>query len=401
MGSDESQWIAYVGPFEFPQSAAGRRVLGISRALADCGFNVCVLSGSVGVGRAEDDRPEGATARHVAFGRSRSTTGFSRIMELFAMAMRSRRWIQRQRARPRAIVLYSGYLPYLLCFMRWARRRNIAVIFDAVEWYAAATPLRMLLSPYHWSIEVAIRVLMTRLDGIISISTAFTRYFQRKAVPVLQVPPTLATKDVPQDEHSVSRPLELVYAGNPGSKDLLATVVEAVTRMDTSGADIRLHIAGPSEEQIRTFPSMEPWLGRDLPSSIICHGTLSHSEVLSLVHRASFSVLVRPWDRVSRYGFATKFVESFAVGTPVIGNRTGDLSQYLKDGKTGFVCNGTDAGSLMNAMHRAREVDAPAYLTMRMSARRTAEESFESENYSQSLADFIGALNTNSSVRTK
>jgi len=242
---------------------------------------------------------------------------------------------------------------------------------------------------------------MPKLDGVIAISTAFSEYFKKRGLPVLRIPPTLSVEDLPYSipKKKNNNKIDLVYAGIPMRKDLLNTIVEAVIRLDTLGDRICLHIAGPTEEQIRALPSLRPWQSKRLPSSIVSHGHLSHSRTLALVHDVSFSILLRPRNRVSKYGFATKFVESFAVGTPVIANYTGDLRFYLYNGVNGFVCRRASAESMVEAISKACNINASEYQILSMNARRKAEVAFECSNYSQSLLNFVEMLKTEANER--
>ena len=78
---------------------------------------------------------------------------------------RTRAWLASAPIRPTAVILYSGYTPYLMQLRGLCRARGIPFIFDAVEWYSAATIPGFLASPYLWNTELAMRVLIPRLDG--------------------------------------------------------------------------------------------------------------------------------------------------------------------------------------------------------------------------------------------
>lgn len=388
-------WVAYVGPFMFPDTAAGKRVLGNAVALSTTNNKVYVVSPKSDSASEVLPKFESQGIWHVPIEpiHEKNSNGISRFFELVSMAVRTRRWITSQSSQPKAIIIYSGYLPYLLILTRWARHRNVPVIFDAVEWYAPTSSVRFLLSPYHLMIDFTIRVLIPRLDGVIAISNALREYFQGRGVPTVVVPPTLSTNDVSCSSTPMKRaPTEFVYAGHPGNKDLLDTIIEAFVELDPTGDVVRLHVAGPSEEDVRALPSLKRWTGVASPGSIQPHGYLTSSDTFALVRYCDYSVLLRSRTRVSRHGFATKFVESFAVGTPVVANRTGDLRKHLKDSKNGFACWGADVESLKSAIQRACTVDSAAYSKLCGNAREEAVKNFDSGRYSQSLEEFIATV---------
>ena len=74
--------------------------------------------------------------------------------------------------------------------------------------------------------------------------------------------------------------------------------------------DVLRLLVAPHEREI-------PWLRTP--------GMLAHGDVQRLVGSTDFSILVRQPCRTSQAGFPTKFVESFACGTPVIANLTSDF----------------------------------------------------------------------------
>lgn len=73
-----------------------------------------------------------------------------------------------------------------------------------------------------------------------------------------------------------------------------------------------------------------------------------------LVERASFAVTCSTW----RENMPFSIVEAFAVGTPVIGTRIGGISELVREGDTGFLCEAGSVPSLADAMRRAAALSA-------------------------------------------
>lgn len=392
-------WIAYVGPLPFPEGKAGsRRMLGNALAIALSERNVVVVSG---LERESGDVRRVAAGIDVVEVNERLSEHLPKAVRyaLYArMGHRTRDWIEAQNRPPEAIIIYSGYLPYLLTFTGWARKSGIPVIFDAVEWYAAESPLRFAFSPYLWSTELAMRVMIPRIDGVVAISRALETYYRGRGTPVLRVPPLIDTAAYKVRDPGSAGPLRLSYAGSPGSKDLLDPIVAAVLAVDQGRGVLRLEIAGLDEPGVRGLAALNAW--RDakehgLPECLRAHGTLSHAETMALVGACDFSIFIRNINRVSTYGFPTKFVESLTMGTPVIANLTSDLSEYLRDGETGFVCRHADRSSVEDALRRALALSRTKLANMRRNARAEAERSFDYRNLSDSFDAFFQAIAQN------
>ena len=151
---------------------------------------------------------------------------------------------------------------------------------------------------------------------------------------------------------------------------------------------MRLDVAGPEPGHVAALPGLDscsgmPWLH--------AHGMLPQAAVGQLVGGADFTVLVREDRRQSNAGFPTKFVESFASGTPVIANLTSDLGQHLRDGDNGLVCESNDVDSLAATLRRALALDVDAKLRMRAACLAHAEVAFHPRIYSAVLRDLACA----------
>ncbi|MBC5784867.1 glycosyltransferase [Ramlibacter sp. USB13] len=395
--SQDRPWIAYVGPFGFPNGgAAARRVLGNAQSLLKAGFRVVVASGQKTDSR---ERTEYLPGIEVVSLGERSAEHWPRPLRRFRYAAMGRAtvaWLDSHGIPPVAVILYSGYTPYLLRLTPWSRRRGIPLIFDAVEWYQSSHPLLSLVSPYQWNIELAMRYLVKQVDGVIAISSYLARYYEKACCPVVMVPPTLDTDAVPEPPvETGGEPLQLCYTGTPGAKkDLVDVAIEAVLTADLEGRKVLMHIAGISESELLALPSLRRRNLSYIPPSIRSHGTLPQAQAMALVRECDFSVLIRPDNRVSRAGFSTKFVESFAVGTPVIANLSGDLGDYLRDGETGLICEGPTTRQFTMALQRALQLPPAQRRSMRSRCREVAATFFDYRTHADSLGMFIGSFQT-------
>ena len=382
---DERPWAAYVGPFGYPDGgAAARRVLGMAESLSLSGLDVIIASGA---GQSlQDEGKLVAQGDGIAYCllAERVAEHWPRPLRRFryaAMGGRTVEWLASRPAPPAAVILYSGYTPYLQRLLPWCRRNGVRLLFDAVEWYEPEHPLGYLTSPYQWNIEWAMRHLIPRTDGVIAISSYLADYYRKRGLPVAQVPPT--TSSIQSDHWQPGQRLRLCYAGNPGSKDDLPLVLHAVAQLVSAGAPIDLAVAGPERAQV--LGMLGESSGRDLPW-LHAPGILGHADVQRLVGSVDFSILVRQPCRVSQAGFPTKFVESFAAGTPVIANLTSDLHLHLRDGETGLVCAAPDAGSVELALRRALVLDERVMRRMREACVDHARRAFHPSGYVNDLS---------------
>lgn len=390
--SSPRAWIAYVGPVPIPEGgAAARRILGNAKALVGAGYDVVIVSG-------QRPGPEGA-AFDIAPGircvstNERDAEHLPKVLRYTGYALmgaRSRQWVEAQPTPPAAVILYSGYMPYLLQFTRWARRRRIGLLFDAVEWYAAPSRLRFLASPYLWNTELAIRGLIPRLDGVVAISSALERYYTAKGLPVGRVPPLFDPEEITAHHPApdATGRLRLAYCGSPGRKDLIDAVITALLFRDPDGKRVILDIAGVSAKDLAARAPLRG-RGSGLPGCLRTHGQVSHASAIQIVGQADFTVFLREINHVSTHGFPTKFVESLALGTPVITNLTSDLSDHLHDGKTGLVCPAPTTSAFDTVLCRALQLTPDDHVRLRQAARSEAVRAFSTEAYVATLGELI------------
>jgi len=396
---EQRPWIAYVGPIAFPEGgAAARRVLGNAKALVAAGYDVVIVAGhSAGEpGEAFDVAP-GIRCVSANERDAEHLPKPLRYARYSLMGARSRRWLSEQPELPAAVILYSGYTPYLLQFTGWARRRGVALLFDAVEWYAAPNLLRFLASPYLWNTEIALRVLIPRLDGVVAISRSLQAYYRDRGLPVVRVPPLFDPEEMRTGttKDSLTGALRLAYAGSPGSKDLVDVVIEAVLERDAGEGRIVLDMAGLTEEALRKRAPLRR-RGGNIPACLRAHGQVSHARSIEIASQADFTVFLREVNQVSTHGFPTKFVESLALGTPVITNLTSDLADHLRDGVTGLICNQPTRVALDAALDRAISLDAAARSALCQAARAEAERAFSYHAHTAAFGALIDTARINS-----
>lgn len=389
-------FVVYVGPFAFPEGgAAARRILGNAQSLVAAGYQVLVLSGQ----QAPDDEVhslgDGIFVASTSERDAEHLPNLLRLTRYVTMGAKSRHWLERLDARPAAVILYSGYTPYILQLRGWCRRAGVPLIFDAVEWYTAASPLGFATSPYLWQTEIAMRWLIPRLDGVIAISRWLENHYTRAGLPVVRVPPTLDTLAVSTSLPPSGPVKQLVYAGSLGTrKDMLGTIIEAMH--DLNG--VELVVLGPThQEYCRTFGISET---SDIPPFVRFLGQKTHAEAQAIIRASDYTIFVRPVSRLTSAGFPTKFVESLALGVPVITNLTSDLGEVHVEGQTGFVAESESLADVARAIESAVEASTEQRQSMRANCLGVAQSIFDIRQYALTMEDIVTRGRLGTSART-
>ncbi len=381
------RWVAYVGPFPFPWGqAASRRVLGVAQAVAEGGRTVVVVNGT---SEPADLSPvPGTTGAILTVGAGElPAPGAGPVAKVTRMTLswgrRTARLLQSLPTRPSHVVVYGGLTAFAAWLHRWGADAGVPVLHDVVEWYDPRQLTGGRWGPLWWSSELALRRAYPRAAGIIAISSYLHDHYATRGVPTVTVPPVLDTAAVPWREEAGAGPnRSLIYFGVPGPKDLLGPVVRALD--GPLGRDLRLTVVGPEPGAVLA----DAGLGR-LPQSVQVLGRLPQPELTDLVRTADASLVIRPDERFTRAGFPTKFVESLACGTPVLGTLTSDLARYLVDGRTGLVLADTGDDAAHRALSRLRSLGTDELTAMRRSARRAAEQGLDYRGYVAEVADLL------------
>lgn len=143
----------------------------------------------------------------------------------------------------------------------------------------------------------------------------------------------------------VGGPLRLVYAGNMGRSYDLATLADAVERMD--GVVLDVAGSGPAEDELRRRAAACP--------RIRVHGYLGERGLRELL--ASSDVGVVPMFADSCVGAPGKLADYAAAGLPILNSLTGETERLIADARAGFTYRAGDCDSLCGAIEAVRASD--------------------------------------------
>ena len=399
--------IIYVGNYSFPEGDAGAaRVLGIGKALRECGYDVMFaghgISRAAGEerGRAEDSQPDGGFAfqgfpyRRTGDYRPWPRSAVGKLARYLSLGHKCLEWLRSTDLRNvSAIISYHGTSRFLMWLRSLCKRHKIALIADCVEWYDPEQLRCSRCGPVWWDSEARLRLLNPRIGHIIGISSYLQRYYQAKQCHAIRVPALVDLQDAKWRSTSTdgceSGPLRLVYAGVPGAKDLLGNAIKGFATLRREGMPVVLDLVGPTREGISAFLGADAGYLDEFGAAITCHGRVPQHQVPRLVAEADFSFLLRPNARYAQAGFPTKLVESLSAGVPIITNPTSDISQYVRDGKEGILLDGSTPEAFAAGVRRVLGMPRQQWHAMRENARQTAAECFDYRQYIQPLKEFM------------
>jgi glycosyltransferase involved in cell wall biosynthesis len=388
--------IIYIGPFLFPNGgAAARRILGNAKSFRDAGYEVVIASGQVEDGIEAYPHYSTYEGFEVVSLGERSAEHYPRLLKhmmYLNMGQKSIQWLDSLNSKPKAIVLYSGYSPYMMKLIPWCKKNGVEFVFDAVEWYEHPKSfLRGLFSPYQINIELALRFFIKKTNKAIVISSFLNSHYKKNNVDTLLIPPTIDLNNIKYLTNVDNNKLSIAYTGKPDDKDFFNNYLEAVFNVNENKHYVDFYFAGITISELLLYEACQKRNinSHNIPVFLKCYENVSHEKALNIVKNADFSVLMRPKKRFAQAGFPTKVVESLSLGTPVICNITSDLGDYIQDMQTGLVCEDYSVESLKVAIQKALKLNIEEKQQMRIKARKMAEVSFDYRLYVDRLKNFI------------
>lgn len=350
MIDSQKRTIVYIGG-ELPDKTAGaHRILSNGKALLDYGYNVVFISDSRFITNQYDHQAD-FQGFDIWFIRYPKTL-ISWLKRLF-----SAKTIIDLLANYKnidAIVIYDPSVFPLLQLKHYCDREKIVLISDCAEWHTT-THLSILKRVVKFlDINLVIRYAQKRIDGIIVMSSFWSKIYD--SYNVLKLIPLIDKDDPKWRLTSISQRvppgLRFVYAGNMGKeKDRVDNIVSAFSR--NMHLNFVLDVIGITKETFsHNFPELSGVVNSN-PEKFRFRGYLSHLETLEFIKQADFSFLIRENTRKNNAGFPTKFGESVACGTPVIASVFSDVKDYINKYSLGILIDGTDCQNITKGIKNA------------------------------------------------
>lgn len=366
--------ILYIGGFELPdKNAAAHRVLSNAKILGSLGKKVVFIGVDKSLSwdsaiLATEDVVQGFETYSVPYPQKREhwikyltdIQDYIKVFERFENI--------------EMIILYNFQAIAMKKLLCYCKKLGIKCCADITEWRSAKGErlvYRVLKDSDTW---YRMKVLHKKLDGLIVISKYLEEYYSNSKNIVYVPTMTDASESKWNGKYEKSNSiLKLVYAGNPGRKDRIDLLISALKNVKRR---YQLDIIGITLEQyLKYYPEHSEILEKT--PNIVFHGRMEHTVTLEYIKRANYSCFLREDDRVSKSGFPTKFAEAITCGTPVLTNKTSNLTEYIKNDENGIFIDP------LNVNNITRIIDRVPYKI------NVDRDIFDIRNYEKSFSGFL------------
>lgn len=154
----------------------------------------------------------------------------------------------------------------------------------------------------------------------------------------------------PKQRRLPNPPYRILSVARLTEKKGLATVLEALARLNNSGVDFEYTLIGDGDDKDLVMAQL---FSLGLQDHCRYLGTRTHREVVREFERADLFVLgCRVAASGDRDGIPNVLVESLAMGLPAVGTMVSALPEILRDGRTGLLVAPEDPAAMAAAMLR-------------------------------------------------
>ncbi len=292
---------------------------------------------------------------------------------------------------PSIIHLYDAPLNGIEYLKKYAKKNGAVLIHDSVEWYSECE-----FEKGKWDKAYILKdKLNTKyIDSsfrVIAISSYLKEHFESRGIKSIRIPVIM---DMEKGIDTITREgkkINLVYAGSPANKDLLKNMLQAFIALPENIVNkLHFNIVGVTKVQVLSRGMCAENQLDKYKEHITFYGRVPRSEVLNVLKKSDFSVLVRPAnERYAKAGYPTKSVEAMMNSVAMLCNVTSDLGLYLKDGENAMLIQDESVASLKEGYERIAKLSEREIIQIRNNARKTAENSFDYRLYSQAVKELL------------
>lgn len=327
--------ILYVGRFELPdKEATANRVVANAKLLRELGHEVILAGWSDQVIKDENIWHKIECYNFESYEKHKAKSSYEKY-RMFVDPTPELELLKKHK--PDVLLAYDFPAVALKKLMKYCKKNGIKCICDVSEWYTNSNknPLFRIVRAYDSHLRM--RVLHKKADGLIVISKFLQEYYSEQNTVL--VPPLVDIYDEKWNVDAVSKDdgCKLVYVGWPSkTKERLDLVVEAVEQISKETL-ISLDVYGIDEKKYRSIYEISD--EHRLPSCVSFHGRVPHIEAVKAVKAADYSLIIRESCRKNNAGFPSKLVECVACGTAALVTPISNVSDYVGNGKNGYVIN--------------------------------------------------------------
>lgn len=389
--------IIYTGSFRFPNGdAASQRVLNNAKILRSNGYNVIFIS--FGGTPVDTEKNKDGYFYHQGF-RYINTADIDvkqnniikRIKRFICSGRNALNVIRGIISDVECVIAYQPSLYFTKQIKFLCKLHKKKFITDLTEWYAPYEFPGGIFAPPAWLNEWNMCITQKMVTNKIVISSFLDKYYQSSNNLIL--PPLVDSKEkkwqIFKDVLPPFNGVRLIYAGTPGKKDSIGTMLDAVIACIKEGQKLQFVLVGVTTSDLSKYTNHDLSL---LSDNLIVCGKIPQSDVPSYYHASDFSIIIRKKTRKNMAGFPTKLAETMMSGCPVILNYTSDIIQFVQDGNNGFVVTDSSFNQLKKVLCKIAILPREEIIQMKFNSLKCGIKNFDYSQYIDNMEVFMNKI---------
>jgi glycosyltransferase involved in cell wall biosynthesis len=227
-------------------------------------------------------------------------------------------------------------------------------------------------------------------DGMICISTRLYKLYANAYKKIVLIPIITDTKNriIENDEKRGSELFKIGYTGTLTEKrDGIFTLIKAISLVAMRNHEIECNLFGSITES--NLKRLNHLIDKNQLNNIVHYfGNYDARSIKLIQSKQNLLVLPRPVNIQTNFGFSTKLAEYMSSGIPVLTTRHSDISNYIVNGKNGFIIDKLSPELLyiiiIELLNKKDQL-----IQIGEKGRETAMEHFDFTCYSATLNNFL------------
>lgn len=389
------KYVIYIGAMVMPDKNAGaQRAMSLCKTIKECGYTPIIIGlhdADYKCSILESEKVfQGVTTYSLSYPsalgtwlkRMTSISDFITVMKKYGLE------------NIHSIIAIDYEIIALYRLKNFCKKHNIFLVADNMEWYEKSDFMFPKNLVKDMDTYLRMKVFYPKLKNKICISKFLYDYYKDKPSDsnICKIPVTIDFEEEKWKNLNTNgddRDYKVIaYAGNPGPhciKERLDWLIQAVCEMNRMNLKCRLKVIGIDSDW---FEQQYPELCEDpYYSNIIYFGKLPHTECLAHIADADAFAIIREDRLVTKAGFPTKLSEGLGCGTPAFITPSSNLTEYVFDGKNGFVTDGFEYEDIKNTLLRIMKLSSVQLKEMKAYCKR--EKALDYRDYIDEMKEFF------------
>jgi glycosyltransferase involved in cell wall biosynthesis len=268
-----------------------------------------------------------------------------------------------------SLIIYSTNIFFVLPIFCYAKLFNIKIYFDVVENFHSGRYKLGIFSPKFLLFKLLFKYIYSSGDGILGISQEIVKFFKRRGVKTILLPPLFEFDKEHLKEKKLNLGVNLIYSGSPFGKEDLNLMIRALAGLSLdSRKHLVFNLSGVSKQVFIDFCDKNDIDFADISPMINFYDWLSVEDLYKLYDKSHFLFFLRKDNLANRSNFPMKLIEMLSFGIPPILSNVGDYGNIIKHQINGFIIPENDLRNAIKYLEIISKMKNQEYTLMQMKA---------------------------------